>query len=122
MDFKQMEENAKKNTYDAYLKSRQSNDFKEKFLKPQDLYREYGSSEKTQEGSGFENKNSHEKSRENEFKKQKTEKPKNSILNLINIKGLDLDGDTAIIGLLILLLSKDEADELLLMALVYVML
>jgi len=49
-------------------------------------------------------------------------KPANSILNLINLKGLDLDGDTSLIALLILLLSGDQSDELLLLALVYVLL
>lgn len=48
--------------------------------------------------------------------------PSNSILNLINLKGLDLDGDTSLIALLILLLSSGKGDELLMLALVYILL
>lgn len=119
MDFKQMEENAKKNTYDAYLKSQGGANRHGDFTKPHDFYKDYPLDAKNL----FENKKSHDENhREKDFSEKKAEKPKNSILNLINIKGLDLDGDTAIIALLILLLSKDAADELLLMALVYVML
>ena len=50
------------------------------------------------------------------------EKKANSILNFLNFKGLDLDGDTSLIALLILLLSSDKNDELLMLALVYIML
>lgn len=50
------------------------------------------------------------------------EKRPNSILNFLNFKGLDLDGDTSLIALLILLLSSDKNDELLMLALVYIML
>ena len=50
------------------------------------------------------------------------EKRANSILNFLNFKGLDLDGDTSLIALLILLLSSDKNDELLMLALVYIML
>jgi len=119
-EFKKMEEAAKKNTYDAYLKSQNSGNSHGEFAKPQDLYKDYpdGGNKNV-----FDNKKPHDDNhRGNNFNAPEPEKPKNSILNLINIKGLDLDGDTAIIALLILLLSKDAADELLLMALVYVML
>ncbi|HIZ17488.1 MAG TPA: hypothetical protein H9675_08005 [Firmicutes bacterium] len=50
------------------------------------------------------------------------EKRPNSILNFLNFKGLDLDGDTSLIALLILLLSSDKNDELLMLALIYIML
>lgn len=50
------------------------------------------------------------------------EKRPNSILSFLNFKGLDLDGDTSLIALLILLLSSDKNDELLMLALIYIML
>ncbi len=56
------------------------------------------------------------------FSSGNKDKSSNSILNLINLKGLDLDGDTSLIALMILLLSSDKGDELLMLALVYILL
>lgn len=44
------------------------------------------------------------------------------ILRMFNLKSLSLGGDFPIIIVLILLLSNDETDELLLLALIYIML
>lgn len=45
-----------------------------------------------------------------------------NLLNLINIKGMQMDNDRLIVLVLCLLLSSEEADELLLLALLYIML
>ncbi len=44
------------------------------------------------------------------------------LLNLLNFKGIKMDNDRLIILALCLLLSSDEVDELLLLALMYIML
>lgn len=46
----------------------------------------------------------------------------NSILNLLNFKNLKLDNDRLIIIAICLLLSGEEVDELLMLALIYIML
>ena len=46
----------------------------------------------------------------------------NSILNLLNINNLKIDNDIIIILMIMLLLSSSDADEILLLALVYIML
>lgn len=52
-----------------------------------------------------------------------TEAPKkSSILNLLNFKGLKMDNDRLIILAVCLLLTGEEADELLILALMYIML
>lgn len=58
---------------------------------------------------------------------QHTNKNKNhskglNLLNLLNFKGMQMDNDRLIILALCLLLSGEEADELLLLALMYIML
>lgn len=45
-----------------------------------------------------------------------------NLLNLLNFKGMQMDNDRLIILALCLLLSGEEADELLLLALMYIML
>ncbi len=45
----------------------------------------------------------------------------NSLLKMINFKGLEIDGDISLILGIMLLLSGDNADELLVMALLYIM-
>ena len=47
---------------------------------------------------------------------------KSSILNLLNFKGLKMDNDRLIILAVCLLLTGEEADELLILALMYIML
>ena len=42
--------------------------------------------------------------------------------NLINLKGLKLDGDLSLVLMIVLMMSGEEVDELLLMALIYIML
>lgn len=66
------------------------------------------------------------KQSENTFKKQSS--PKNStsyggnILNLLNFNKLKIDNDRLIILAICLLLAGDEPDELLMLALIYIML
>jgi hypothetical protein len=57
----------------------------------------------------------------NETKPSATPKKRN-ILELINLKNLVLDDDRILLVSLCLLLSHEEADELLIMALIYIML
>ncbi len=45
----------------------------------------------------------------------------NSLLKMINFKGLDMDGDISLILGILLLLSGETTDELLVMALLYIM-
>lgn len=45
-----------------------------------------------------------------------------NLLNLINLKGMQMDNDRLIVLVLCLLLSSEDADELLLLALLYIML
>ncbi len=45
-----------------------------------------------------------------------------NLLNLINLKGMQMDNDRLMVLVLCLLLSSEEADELLLLALLYIML
>ena len=52
----------------------------------------------------------------------KTKKSGIDLLNLLNFKGIKMDNDRLIILALCLLLSSDEVDELLLLALMYIML
>lgn len=47
---------------------------------------------------------------------------KNNILNLLNFKGIKMDNDRLIILAICLLLTGEEADELLILALIYIML
>lgn len=44
------------------------------------------------------------------------------ILDFLNFKNIEIDSDTSTILMLMLLLSKEEQDELLMMALLYIML
>ena len=88
------------------------------------------------QNSGHKNvaKSSPEKApKENDAKKHNhTQKPSfestfpsqknSSILNLLNFKGLKLDNDRLIIIAICLLLSGEEIDELLMLALIYIML
>ncbi len=56
---------------------------------------------------------------------KKEEKPKSTginLLNMLNFKGIAMDSDRLIILALCLLLSSEEVDELLLLALIYIML
>lgn len=46
----------------------------------------------------------------------------NSILNFLNFKGMKIDNDRLIILAICILLSGEEADELLMIALIYIML
>ena len=55
---------------------------------------------------------------EGSFSSQKN----SSILNLLNFKGLKLDNDRLIIIAICLLLSGEDIDELLMLALIYIML
>ena len=59
---------------------------------------------------------------ENENHTTKTKKSGIDLLNLLNFKGIKMDNDRLIILALCLLLSSDEVDELLLLALMYIML
>lgn len=47
---------------------------------------------------------------------------KSKLLDFIDLKNIDFDSDTSIIMVLLLLLSKGEQDELLMLALLYIML
>lgn len=50
-------------------------------------------------------------------------KPKlKNLFELINFKGLEMDGDRLVIVALALILASEEADELLILALLYIML
>ena len=56
---------------------------------------------------------------------QKTEAPSKNrglgLLKMLNLQSLKLDNDVLVIIMIIMLLGNDEADELLLLALVYIM-
>ncbi len=47
---------------------------------------------------------------------------KSKLLDFIDLKNIDFDSDTSIIMVILLLLSKGEQDELLMLALLYIML
>ncbi|MBP3691978.1 MAG: hypothetical protein J6I80_01895 [Clostridia bacterium] len=53
---------------------------------------------------------------------ERQQKRGKDLLEMFNFKNLELDGDRIIIIALALLLSAEEADELLIMALIYIML
>ena len=56
------------------------------------------------------------------FKDSFSSQKNSSILNLLNFKGLKLDNDRLIIIAICLLLSGEDIDELLMLALIYIML
>ena len=83
------------------------------------------------------NKSEHSKNqpvRQQFLQKEKSDKPKQQlksvepkskgfdILRMLNLKALHFDSDITLIIMLVLLLSAEESDELLLLALIYIML
>ena len=74
--------------------------------------------------SGSENRN-HPQKNEQPDRCQEPEKPSQNrglgLLKMLNLQSLKLDNDVLVIIMMIMLLGSDDADELLLLALVYIM-
>lgn len=81
-----------------------------------------GATNNPHSGQGKKNQmNQNKPAQEENIQSKKSENSK-SILNFLNFKGMTLDNDRLIIIAICLLLGSDDVDELLMLALIYIML